>query len=138
MNFKKMFANNYCTSNKNDLSDFTLSQPCGHISHFHTNNYSPVSSTYKPSNNGEFCNHKCNVCVHKNDIYTACPNIRKIRQEQFNEPKVKFIEIKGQPYLKIPDKTVEMLKIITDEHLLYVAQAVVNEMEARGYGSKKN
>lgn len=31
-----------------------------------------------------------------------------------------------------------MLKIITDEHLLYVAQAVVDEMEARGYDSKKN
>lgn len=92
----------------------------------------------KSSNNGGFCNHECNVCTHKDDVYTACPNIRKIRQEQFNEPKVKFVEIKGQPYLKIPDNTVEMLKIITDEHLLYVAQAVVDEMEARGYGSKKN
>lgn len=38
----------------------------------------------------------------KTMFYTACPNIRKIRQEQFNEPKV------------------------------------VNEMEAKGYGSKKN
>lgn len=56
----------------------------------------------KSSNNGEFCNHECNVCVHKDDVYTACSNIRKIRQEQFNEPKV------------------------------------VDEMEARGYGSKKN
>lgn len=55
----------------------------------------------KSSNNGEFCNHECNVCVHKDDVYTACPNIRKIRQEQFNEVKVV-------------------------------------EMEARGYGSKKN
>ena len=136
MNFEKMSANNYCTPGKNDLSDFILSQPCGYISHFYTDNYSPVSSVY--SNNGKFCNHECNVCVHKDDVYTACPNIRKIRQKQFNEPKVKFVEIKGQPYLKIPDKTVEMLKIITDEHLLYVAQAVVDEMEARGYGSKKN
>lgn len=134
MNFKKS-VKDYSNFGK-DLSDFILSQPCGYISHFCTNNYSPVSSTY--SNNGEFCNHKCNVCVHKDDVYTACSNIRKIRQEQFNEPKVKFVEIKGQPYLKIPDKTVEMLKIITDEHLLYVAQAVVDEMEARGYGSKKN
>lgn len=134
MNFKKS-VNDYSNSGK-DLSDFILSQPCGYISHLCTNNYSPVSSTY--SNNGEFCNHKCNVCVHKEDVYTACSNIKKIRQEQFNEPKVKFVEIKGQPYLKIPDKTVEMLKIITDEHLLYVAQAVVDEMEARGYGSKKN
>ena len=134
MNFKKS-VNDYSNSVK-DLSDFILSQPCGYISHFHTNNYSPVSSTY--SNNGEFCNHECNICVYKDDVYTACPNIRKIRQEQFNEPKVKFAEIKGQPYLKIPDNTVEMLKIITDEHLLYVAQAVVDEMEARGYGSKKN
>ena len=134
MNFKKS-VNDYSNSGK-DLSDFILSQPCGYISHFRTNYYSPVSSTY--SNNGEFCNHKCNVCMHKDDVYTACSNIRKIRQGQFNEPKVKFVEIKGQPYLKIPDKTVEMLKIITDEHLLYVAQAVVDEMEARGYGSKKN
>lgn len=122
MNFKKL-VNDYSNSGK-DLSDFILSQPCGYISH--------LSSIY--SNNGEFCNHKCNVCVHKDDVYTACSNIRKIRKE----PKVKFVEIKGQPYLKIPDKTVEMLKSITDEHLLYVAQAVVDEMEARGYGSKKN
>lgn len=129
MNFEKMSVNNYWTSGKNDLSDFTLSQPWGYISHFYTDNYSPVSSTY--SNNGEFCNHKCNVCVYKNDVYTACPN-------KFNEPKVQFVETKGQPYLKIPDKIVEMLKIITDEHLLYVAQAVIDEMEARGYGSKKN
>lgn len=56
----------------------------------------------KSSNNGEFCNHECNACVHKDDVYTACPNIRKIRQEQFNE------------------------------------QKVVDEMEARGYGNKKN
>lgn len=56
----------------------------------------------KSSNNGEFCNHECNVCVHKDDVYTVCPNIRKIRQEQFNE------------------------------------QKVVDEMEAKGYGSKKN
>lgn len=126
MNFKKL-VNDYSNSGK-DLSDFILSQPCGYISH--------LSSIY--SNNGEFCNHKCNVCVHKDDVYTACPNVRKIRQEQFNEPKVEFVEIKGQPYLKIPDNTVKMLKIITDEHLLYVAQAVVDEMEARGYGSKKN
>lgn len=123
------------------LDDFILSQPCGYISHFSANgNYSVTepSSIYTPSNNGEFCNHECNICRHRNDIYTACPNIRKIRQKQFNEQKIKFVEIKGQPYLKIPDKTVEMLKIITDGHLLYVAQAVVNEMEARGYGSKKN
>lgn len=136
MNFKKMSVNDYCASGKNNLSDFILSQPCGYISYFNTDNYSPVSSTY--SNNGKFCNHECNACTHKDDVYTACPNIRKIRQEQFNEPKVQFVGIKGQPYLKIPDKTVEMLKIITDEHLLYVAQAVVDEMEARGYGSKKN
>lgn len=135
MNFEKMSVNDYSNSGK-DLGDFILSQPCGYISYLYTDNYSPVSSTY--STNGEFCNHKCNVCVHKDDVYTACPNIRKIRQEQFNEPKVKFVEIKGQPYLKIPDNTVEMLKTITDEHLLYVAQAVVDEMKARGYGSKKN
>lgn len=97
-----------------------------------------LKNNLKPLKNGEFCNHECNVCVHKDDVYTSCSNIRKIRQEQFNEPKVKFVEIKGQPYLKIPDKTVEMLKIITDKHLLYVAQAVVDEMEARGYGSKKS
>lgn len=136
MNFEKMRA-----KHNFGLDDFILSQPCGYISHLSENgNYSAIkpSSTYTPSNNGEFCNHKCNVCVHKDDVYTACSNIRKIRQEQFNEPKIKFVEIKGQPYLKIPDKTVEMLKTITDEHLLYVAQAVVNEMEARGYGSKKN
>lgn len=123
------------------LDDFILSRPCGYISLFSENgNYSAIkpSSTYTPSNNGEFCNHKCNACQYKNDVYTACPNIRKIRQEQFNEQKNKFVETKGQLYLKILDKTIEMLKVITDEHLLYVAQAVVNEMEARGYGSKKN
>lgn len=49
----------------------------------------------KSSNNGEFCNHECNVCVHKDDVYTACPNIRKIRQEQFNEVKVVEMEAGG-------------------------------------------
>ena len=98
MNFKKS-VNDYFNSGK-DLSDFILSQHCGYISRFRTNNYSPVSSTY--SNNGKFCSHECIVCVHKNNVCTACPNIRKIRQEQFNEPKV------------------------------------ADEMEAKGYGSKKN
>ena len=41
MNFKKS-VNDYSNSGK-DLSDFILSQPCGYISHFRTNNYSPVS-----------------------------------------------------------------------------------------------
>lgn len=43
MNFKKTSANNYCVSNKNNLDNFILSQPCGYISHFCTDNYSPVS-----------------------------------------------------------------------------------------------
>lgn len=46
MNFKKS-VNDYSNSGK-DLSDFILSQPCGYISHFRTNNHSPISSTYSP------------------------------------------------------------------------------------------
>ena len=85
-------------------------------------NYKSLSATYTPSNNGEFCNNQYNSC----------------EQALADTTSWRHSVIGGQPYIAIPDNTAENLKRITDEHLFYVAQLVVNEMEARGYGSKKN
>lgn len=131
MDFEKMSVNNYCTSGKNNLDDFILSQPCGYIDHFSAvGNYAPISSIYEQK--GQFCDKQCDSCLYNSYPYTVCKTIFEKRKEQYSK------DVGSNKMLNISEMYKTFLKDMNEKTLLHFAQLLVDEMEARGYGSKKN
>lgn len=113
------------------LMNFILNQPWGYISHFSAaGDYTPISSIYEQKE--QFCDKKCDNCLYNSYPYTACKTIFEKRKEQYSK------DVGSNKMLNISKMYKTFLKDMDEKTLLHFAQLLVDEMEARGYGSKKN
>lgn len=113
------------------LMNWILSQPCGYVSHFSaTGDYNPINSIYEQK--GQFCDKKCDNCLYNCYPYTACKTIFEKRKEQYSK------DVDDSKMLDISEMYRTFLKNMDEKILLHFAQLLVDEMEARGYGNKKN